>query len=60
MVKLNGVEINGMVNTFGERGEGEVVALLGSTGNLITSVVNGNAADKLRVKVGDKIEVIVL
>ena len=37
MVKLNGVEIKGMVNTFGERTEGEVVALLGSTGNLIVS-----------------------
>ena len=60
MVKLNGVEIKGMVNTFGERTEGEVVALLGSTGNLIVSVVNGNAATKLNVKVGDRIEVIIL
>ena len=49
-----------MVNTFGERAEGEVVALLGSTGNLIVSVVNGNAADKLGVKVGDGIEAIIL
>jgi S-adenosylmethionine hydrolase len=48
-----------MVNTFGERPDGKVVALLGSTGNLIVSVVNGNAADKLSVKVGDGIEVIV-
>ena len=59
IVKLNDVEITGMVNTFGERAEGEVVALLGSTGNLIVSVVNGNAADTLSVKVGDGIEVIV-
>ena len=59
IVKLNGVEIKGMVNTFGERAEGEVVALFGSTGNLIISVVNGNAATKLGVKVGDGIEVIV-
>jgi S-adenosylmethionine hydrolase len=55
-VKLNGVEIKGMVNTFGEREEGSVVALLGSTGNLIVSVVNGNAAVKLNVKIGDRIE----
>ena len=59
IVKLNDVEITGMVNTFGERAEGEVVALLGSTGNLIVSVVNGNAADTLSVKVGDGIEMIV-
>jgi hypothetical protein len=56
-VHLRGVEINGMVDTFGERPVGEVVALLGSTGNLIVSVVNGNAAIKLGVKVGDTIEV---
>ena len=59
IIKLDGVEIKGMVNTFGERAEGEVVALLGSTGNLIVSVVNGNAATKLSVKVGDGIEAIV-
>jgi len=60
IVRLNDVEIKGMVNTFGERAEGEVVALIGSTGNLIVSVVNGNAADKLSAKVGDGIEAIVL
>ncbi len=59
IVKLNGVEIKGMVNTFGERAQGEVVALIGSTGNLIVSVVNDNAADKLGAKVGDRIEAIV-
>ena len=58
-VKLKGVEIQGLVNTFGERAPGEVVALLGSTGNLIVSVVNGSAADQLRVKVGDGIEAII-
>jgi len=40
MIRLNGIEIKGMVNTFGERAAGSVVALLGSTGNLIVSVVN--------------------
>ena len=57
-VRLGKTEVNGMVNTFGERPMGEVVALLGSTGNLIVSVVNGNAAQKLGVKVGDEIEAI--
>jgi S-adenosyl-L-methionine hydrolase (adenosine-forming) len=59
IVKLNDVEIKGLVNTFGEHAQGEVVALLGSTGNLIVSVVNANAADKLGVKVSDGIEVII-
>ena len=56
IVRLDKAKIRGMVNTFGERAEGDLVALLGSTGNLIVSVVNGNAADRLGVKVGDGIE----
>ncbi len=59
VVRVNGLEITGMVNTFGERAEGETVALFGSTGNLIVSVVNGNAAAKLDIEVGDKIEAII-
>jgi S-adenosylmethionine hydrolase len=54
---LNGIEIKGMVNTFGERAVGELVALIGSTGNLGIAVVNGNAQQKLGSKVGDKVEV---
>jgi S-adenosyl-L-methionine hydrolase (adenosine-forming) len=57
IVRLADVQINGMVNTFGERLPGELIALLGSTGNLIVSVVNGNAAAKLGAKVGDGVEV---
>ena len=56
VVRLNGSEINGMVNTFGERPVGELIALMGSTGNLAVSVVNGNAADRLGTKVGDAVE----
>lgn len=55
-VRLNGTEVRGMVDTFGERPPGELVALLGSTGNLIISVVNGNAAQTLSAKVGDALE----
>jgi S-adenosylmethionine hydrolase len=57
IVHLNGMEIRGMVDTFGERPEGELIALVGSTGNLIVSVVNGNAAARLGVKTGDEITV---
>ena len=55
LVRLNEMEINGMVNTFGERPVGELIALIGSTGNLGIAVVNGNAAAKLGVKIGDQI-----
>ncbi|PKN94209.1 MAG: hypothetical protein CVU44_07350 [Chloroflexi bacterium HGW-Chloroflexi-6] len=57
IVQLGGAVIKGMVNTFGERQPGELVALLGSTGNLIVSVVNGSAAERLNIKVGEPIEI---
>ncbi len=57
-VLVCGVEIHGMVKTFGERPSGELVALYGSTGNLIFSVVNGSAARRLEAQVGDPVEVI--
>jgi S-adenosyl-L-methionine hydrolase (adenosine-forming) len=58
LVRLAGREIRGMVNTFGERPEGELIALLGSTGNLIVSRVNGNAAQLLKAGVGDPFEAV--
>jgi S-adenosylmethionine hydrolase len=58
-IRLNGIEINGMVNTFGERSVGDLVALIGSTGNLGIAVVNGNAQQKLGTKVGDRVEIVV-
>lgn len=59
VVRLNGNEIIGMVNTFGERPEGELVALIGSTGNLGIAVVNGNAIQWLGTKVGDVVQVVI-
>jgi S-adenosylmethionine hydrolase len=46
-----------MVSTFGERPIGDIVALISSTGSLIISEVNGNAAQRLKAKVGDVVEV---
>lgn len=54
-VNLLDVEIKGMVNTFGERPAGEMIALMGSMGNLGIAVVNGNAESALGVKIGDEI-----
>lgn len=58
IVRLHGNEIQGLVNTFGERSGGELIALLGSTGNLGISIVNGSALQHLGAKVGDPVEVI--
>jgi len=55
-VRVGGAEIDGLVNTFGEGAVGELIALIGSTGNLIVSVVNGSAAGRLTVKTGDPFE----
>jgi len=58
IVRLNEAEITGMVNTFGERSPGELVALIGSTGFLGIAVVNGNSQQRLGTKIGDGVEVI--
>ena len=57
LVKLRGAEIPGLVRTFGERPVGELAALLGSTGSLIVSEVNGSAARRLEAQVGDEVDV---
>lgn len=59
IVRVGDVEVKGLVNTFGERAVGELIALIGSTGNLILSVVNGSAAGRLNTQLGDLIEVVI-
>jgi S-adenosylmethionine hydrolase len=56
-VQLRGTVIHGLVKTFGERPAGDLVALYGSSGNLIVSVVNGSAAGRLDAQVGDPVQV---
>ncbi|MBN1536690.1 MAG: SAM-dependent chlorinase/fluorinase [Anaerolineales bacterium] len=56
-IRLCGVNIHGLVQTFGERSSGELVALFGSNGNLIVSVVNGNAVRRLNARLEDSVEV---
>lgn len=56
-VHLCGVVIQGLVNTFGDRPPGSLVALFGSTGSLIVSLVNGSAAQRLAARVGDLVNV---
>jgi S-adenosyl-L-methionine hydrolase (adenosine-forming) len=52
VVTLAGTRVEGLVDTFGSREPGSLIALIGSTGNLIVSVVNGSAAARLGVEVG--------
>jgi S-adenosyl-L-methionine hydrolase (adenosine-forming) len=59
-VQFGNIQINGMVNTFGERAVGELIALLGSTGNLIISVVNGSAAAMTGAAVGNPVEIMMV
>lgn len=59
-VRLCGTEVRGLVQTFGQRPPGDLVALFGSTGNLIVSVVNGSAAQRLEAKIGDAVDVILV
>ncbi len=56
-VRIAGVVIDGLVRTFGDRPPGDLVALYGTRADLLISVVNGNAAQHLKAKVGDTIEV---
>lgn len=60
LVRLGEAEAPGLVRTFGERPAGDLIALIGSTGSLIVSVVNGSAAEHVGAHVGDEVEVVIL
>lgn len=57
-VRLGSARIDGLVKTFGDRRPGDIVALLGSTGNLIVAVVNGSASARLGLGVGAPVLVV--
>ncbi len=57
-VRLCGVEIHGLVRTFGEQPPGTLIALFGSSGHLMFAVVNGRATDRLQPSIGDRVEVV--
>jgi S-adenosylmethionine hydrolase len=56
-VKVGETEIGGMVNTFGEREPGSVIALYSSTKELLIAEVNGSAARTTGAHVGDQVVV---
>jgi S-adenosyl-L-methionine hydrolase (adenosine-forming) len=55
-VQVRGVEIDGLVETFGNRSPGELVAMYDEEKALMIAVVNGNAQAKLGARVGDAVE----
>jgi S-adenosylmethionine hydrolase len=55
-IRLAEARIHGLVRTFGEGRMGELVALFDSSGMLSICLVNGSAASRLGVKIGDPLE----
>lgn len=56
-VYIRDVQINGMVNTFGDRESGSLIALIGTDHDLSISIVNGNARRELGVDIGEQVRV---
>lgn len=56
-VTCAGTTTDGIVETYGRRPPGSLIALIGSAGKLEIAVVGGNAARKLGAKVGEPIAV---
>ncbi|MCE1252965.1 MAG: S-adenosyl-l-methionine hydroxide adenosyltransferase family protein [Anaerolineae bacterium] len=56
-VCVAGEKINGLCATFGERPAGELMTLPDSSGHLSIAVVNGSAAGRLNVTVGEEVQV---
>jgi S-adenosylmethionine hydrolase len=58
LIRYKGHEIDGLVDSYGHRAMGDLVALIDSEGFMEIAVVNGDAASVLNAKVGDNIEVL--
>lgn len=56
-VGIGGIVLDHLVHTFGDGKPGDLIALFGSTGNLIIAEVNGNAANRLHICVGAAVTV---
>ncbi|MHC5541973.1 SAM hydrolase/SAM-dependent halogenase family protein, partial [Singulisphaera rosea] len=57
-IDVAGSRIAGVVTTYGHQPPGTLVALVGSSGRLEVSIVNGNAARRLTVGVGTKVNIL--
>ncbi len=59
LFRLQGVVIHGIVESYGHRAVGELVALVDSEDYIELAEVNGSAAKRLNAKIGDVVEVLV-
>lgn len=55
LVKIKGKRIKGLRATYSEAQEGELIALISSSGTLEVAVNLGHAASRLKAKAGDKV-----
>jgi S-adenosylmethionine hydrolase len=55
-VEVCSTTIQGLTRTFGEHETGTLIALIGSSGYLMISVVNGSATNLLQPKIGDEVK----
>ena len=58
VIRLHGRQVDGIVESYGHCGKGELVALVDSEGYIEVAVVNGSAARLLDAKIGDDVHVI--
>lgn len=57
IIEVRGREIQGVSRTYADVKEGELLALIGSSGHLELSVRDGSAAQELEARVGDEVVV---
>jgi S-adenosylmethionine hydrolase len=58
LIRIHDHEIDGIIESYGHREVGDLVAVLDSEYYIEVSIVNGNAAQTLNANVGDLVEVI--
>ena len=58
LIKIRGHEIDGIIDSYGHREVGDLVAVVDSEYYIEVAVVNGSAARKLGAEVGDLVEVV--
>lgn len=56
-VRVKDTKVVGMVNTFGDRPQGDLIALYSSNDYVTLSEVNGNAAARIGAQVADRFEI---
>jgi S-adenosylmethionine hydrolase len=58
LLRIHGREIRGIVDSYGHRDAGDLVAVVDSEYYIEIAAVNGSAARVLGAQVGDEVEVI--